>query len=62
MKPKKSLDECKDVLSIEDVQDVLGIGRNTVYRLLRDGTIASLKIGNKYLIPKVSIVEMLGKK
>ena len=46
-----------DVVSIEEVQTMLRIGRNAVYELLRSGVIKSLKVGKKYIIPKVSIIK-----
>lgn len=46
-----------DVVSVEEVQTMLRIGRNAVYELLRSGVIKSLKVGKKYIIPKVSIIK-----
>lgn len=37
----KKLSDYGDVLSVKDVQEILGIGRNAVYGLLKDGTIQS---------------------
>ncbi len=42
-----------DILTPEDVQKILRIGRNTVYEYLSKGIIKSLKIGGKYRIPKL---------
>lgn len=44
-----------DVLSVKDVQEILGIGRNAVYIMLKNGTLKSKKIGTKYIIPKRSV-------
>lgn len=41
-----------DVLVPEDLQSILHIGKPMVYKCLREGTIPSLRIGGKYLIPK----------
>lgn len=48
-----------DILLPEDVQEILKIGRNTVYRYLKDGTIKSLKIAGKYRIPKRYLEEFI---
>lgn len=41
-----------DVFTIEDLMDYLSIGRNTAYKLLKEGKIKSFKIGRVYKIPK----------
>lgn len=48
-----------DVLTVEEVQKVLGIGRNSVYMLLKSGELKSKKIGKRYIIPKSSLVDFL---
>lgn len=50
-----------DILLPEDVQEILKIGRNTVYRYLKDGTIKSLRIAGKYRIPKRYLAEFIYK-
>jgi len=47
------LRDCKDALTVLELATVLGIGKNTAYKMLQDGSISSLKIGRKYLVPKV---------
>ena len=49
----------KDVLSVEDLCEILSIGKNTAYRLLKSGEIKSVRIGKVYKIPKDSIREYL---
>ena len=44
-----------DVLTVKEMMDMLAIGRNTAYRLLRDGTIASFRIGNTYRVLRKSV-------
>lgn len=55
----KMLTEYKDVLTPEDVQKILHTGRNTVYGYLADGTIKSIKVGGKYRIPKLYLLEFI---
>lgn len=49
-----------DVVSIEQVMEMLSIGRNTAYELLNTGRIRAVKLGRKFIIPKKSIIEFLG--
>lgn len=41
-----------DILSPKDVHDILGIGYNKTYELLKTGTIKNFKIGRERKIPK----------
>ncbi len=42
-------------LTIEDVTNVLGIGKNTAYTLVRSGSLQSIRVGRQLRIPKESI-------
>ncbi len=53
------LNEYDDVLVPADVQKILHIGRNTVYKLLTDGTIRSIRIAGKYRIPKKYLADFM---
>lgn len=55
----KNLIDYPDVLSVEDLQNILRIGRSAAYSLLRENKIKTLKIGNRYIIPKKSVIEFL---
>ena len=55
----KVLEEYSDVLLPEDLQNILHTGRNTVYNYLADGTIKSIKVGGKYRIPKLYLLEYM---
>lgn len=48
-----------DVVSVEEVMDMLRLGRVTVYGLLKSGKIKALKVGRKYIIPKKSVIEFI---
>ena len=48
-----------DVVSIEDLQSMLRIGRNAAYDLIRNGIIKTIRIGKKYIIPKKSVIAFL---
>ena len=49
------LNDYGNVLTVKDVQKILGIGRNAVYTMLKNGTLKSKRIGIKYIIPKRSV-------
>ncbi|MFB9307726.1 excisionase family DNA binding protein [Agromyces hippuratus] len=47
----------KLMLTPEEVADALGIGRSTVYDLMRLNAIASVKIGRSRRIPVIAVRE-----
>lgn len=53
------LSEYSDVLNPSDLIQILDVGKNTVYKLLKDNIIHSVKIGKKYKIPKIFLIEYL---
>ena len=42
-----SIDQLPLVLSVEDLADVLGIGINSAYELVRSGKVGSIRIGRQ---------------
>ncbi len=46
------LDKYKDIMTVADLCEALGIGKNTAYKLLKSGEIKSVRIGRIYKIPK----------
>ena len=38
---------------------ILGIGRNTVYALVRSGRLRSIRVGRQVRIPKNALIEFL---
>ena len=53
------LDDYGDILRPEDIQKILCIGRNTVYKYLAEGEIKSIRIANKYRIPKKYLIDFI---
>ncbi len=49
-----------DVISVDDLQAMLHIGRNAAYSLLKSGVISTVRVGKKYIIPKASVIDFLG--
>ena len=53
------LNKYDDVLTVEELKQVLKIGRNKAYELVNTQVIKSIKVGTHYRIPKISIVNYL---
>lgn len=45
-----------DIVSVKQLQAMLGISRHTAYDLLAEGEIRGLKIGNAYKVPKINVI------
>ena len=48
-----------DIVSVAQLQTMLGISRHHAYALIRDGSIPGILIGNAYRIPKVSVIDFV---
>jgi len=48
-----------DVLTIDELQSALGIGRSMAYRLIRHGDIRHLRIGKNIKIPRRCLVDYI---
>lgn len=46
-----------DFLTVNDIYKILPIGKTQIYTLIRNGSLRSKKVGNKYIIPKTAIVD-----
>jgi excisionase family DNA binding protein len=53
------LKDYPDVLTVKQLAQVLGIGRNTAYELLQNNEIKHRRIGTRYLIPKQCVIDFL---
>lgn len=53
--------EYPNIVSSKQLQEMLGIGRNTTLNLLSSGEIRSIKIGKNYKVAKVWILDYLNK-
>ena len=52
-------DSYPDVVSVEEMQQMLRLGKNAVYLLLKDGIIKSIKVGKRYIVPKKYVIDFL---
>ena len=48
-----------DVLTVDDVADLLGIGRNTVYDAANRGQIPHRRIGRRLIFSRTAVMEWL---
>jgi excisionase family DNA binding protein len=55
-----NLAELPDVLTVDETMRVLRIGRNNVYDRIRAGTIKSIRLGRRVLVPKAELLRLLG--
>ena len=47
--------EKSDILLVDDLMELLCIGRNTAYQLLNSGELKGFRIGHSWRIPKESV-------
>lgn len=52
----------KEILTREEVMEILKIGRSTFYKLLQTGELKGFKEGNRYKVPAKSIEEYVDKR
>ena len=55
----KSYDELPLMLNAEILRDILGISLTSVYELLHDKDFPSIKIGNRFVVPKGKFIEWI---
>ena len=53
------LSKFPDVLTVAQLAEALGIGKNTAYKLINENVIGHKKIGRKTLIPKICVIAYL---
>lgn len=54
--------EEKELLTVKETAEFLGVCEKTIYKLIKNGTIFALKVGKKLLVPKSKIYGSLGTK
>lgn len=53
------LDNYEDILTVDDLTEMLIIGRNTAYHLINTGQIKSVKIGRIHRIPRQNVINYI---
>lgn len=52
--------ECvPDIMTFRECQNVLKVGKNTLLDLIHNGEIEAFRIGNRWKIPKVAVLEYI---
>ena len=60
---KNMFKQYPDAMNIKQVCEALGnISTKTGCNLIRDGKIDGILVGNKYIVPKISVIDFLLKK
>jgi excisionase family DNA binding protein len=57
----KHISDYPDVLTVEEVKEILQIGRKSAYRLIETNEIQHFRIGTKIRIPKQCLIDYLNK-
>ncbi len=50
-----------DIVSVEQLMEMLQIGQVLAYKLVKSGEIKARKVGREYKIPKVNVIEYLNR-
>jgi excisionase family DNA binding protein len=50
---------CPDVLDVRQVSELLGVSSKTVYKLINEGVLASVKAGRAFKVPKLYLLQYL---
>ncbi|MDP2857256.1 MAG: helix-turn-helix domain-containing protein [Bacillota bacterium] len=59
MRPRAALDELPDVLRPSDIIALTGLGKNSVYELLRAKRIPHIRAGRTILVSKATLTRFL---
>lgn len=55
-------DEYNDMLIVDDLMEILGVGKNAAYDLLRNGELKCFRLKGRWKIPKESVIEYVRSK
>lgn len=53
------LERVPEILTFKECRSLLRIGKNTLLDLIHNGSIQAFRIGNRWKIPKKSVVEYI---
>lgn len=51
--------EYPDVLNVEHIREILGIGKNLAYQLIADKKIIAKKVGHSWIIAKSNLIKFI---
>ena len=50
-------EQYQDVVTVDELAEMLKIGRNTAYELVRSDTVQSVRVGRNIRIPKQAVID-----
>ncbi len=53
------LEQYNDILSVEELCELLHVGRNRIYQLLQSGELKGFRLGKTWKIPKIAVEEYI---
>ena len=53
------LNQENDILTVDDLCDVLRIGKNAAYKLINSGKLKCYRMNRVWKIPKISVIEYI---
>ena len=56
---RAALRDYPDVMDVNQVSEILGVSTKTVYKVIRNGTLSSMKVGRAIRIPKLNVMRYL---
>jgi len=56
---KNIFESYSDIVSVDDIMRMLGIGKSSVYSLLKTNQIKHVRVGRKYIIPKQAVIDFI---
>ena len=54
----KNYEELALFISVDQLSKVLSVGRNSAYKLVRSGQVASIRVGKQIRIPKEAVAAL----
>ena len=56
----KRIQDYPDILTVEEVSELLGICPKTVYKLIKNGEMKKRNVGRLFRIPKIYVLSYMG--
>jgi len=55
------LENYSDLLTVEELCEVLMVGRNSAYKTLDNGCLNAFRVGRRWKIPKAGVIDFLAR-
>ncbi len=56
------LEEYNEILTIQDLMEILGVGKNAAYELLKSGEIRAFRLKGRWKISKIALIDYIKSK